>query len=367
MANVILLAACDDAADLRDRIRTLVEPEGATIDTDLISLPDPADVVVALLVLSPQSLTDPAFAAFVRAAAGQKLPLVPVVEDRDSYNFSAVRMPEVGPLNAVGLQPGDGENIVETARGYLGLAAFPRKKRVFISYRRQDGGPIAQRLYKYLRKHEYEPFLDVFQMEAGAPVRSRLAEEIVGRDFVLLIDTPVARESSWIRAEIVEALNQRIPVRALVVDQSDPYPLLPDAERLVWRSRDSRMMGKIRDFISRGIGAASAFDRSCRRHLDLAVEAKGLRLTEIGPRQVLLAAGRRRALVEYERALPSLERLHRLYRSYQAQARGPAILISGDQAIPKLTADAIDWARHRAPLEVVELHDFWSVLDTVFP
>lgn len=363
----ILLAACDDAADLRDRILALVAPEGATIHTDLTTFPDPAEVAVVIVVLSPQAFADPAIGAFVGAAAGQRLPLVPVVEDRATYDFSGATIPEIEPLNAIGWQPGDGAAVLDAVRGYLGLAAFPRKKKVFISYRRQDGGTIAQRLYKYLRQHEYEPFLDVFQIEAGAPVKSRIMQEIVDKDFVLLIDTPLARDSSWVRAEIVEALNQRIPVRALAVGQSDPYPLIPDIERLTWNDSDRRMLGFVRDFISRGIAAATTFDQSCRRVLDLAVEAKGLHKREMGPRQVLLAAGGRRALVEYERALPSLERLYRLYRSYRAQGRGPAILISGDHPIPGPTTEAIVWARGRAPLEVVELHNIWSLLDILFP
>ena len=362
----ILLAASGDATDLRDRILGVLADEDAVIDTDLTAFPDPAEVAVVLVVLSPQALADPATGAFIRAAAGQKLPLVPVVENRDTYDFGAVNIPEIEPLNAVGWQPGDGGAILDAVRGYLGLAAFPRKKKVFISYRRADGEAIAQRLYKYLRRHEYQPFLDTLQIEAGVPVQARIMEEIADKDFVLLIDSPQARNSLWVEAEIVEALRQRIPVRALAVDQSDPYPLLPAAERLVWKP-GGRMMGRVRDFISRGIGATTAFDLSCRRVLDLAVEAKGLRLSETGPRQVVMAAGGRRALIQYERALPSLERLHQLYRGYRALGRGPAILISGDRAIPDLTAAAITWARGRAPLEVVELHDFWSVLDAAFP
>jgi hypothetical protein len=363
----ILLAACDDAADLRNRVLALVEPEGATIHTDLTTIPDPAEVAVALVLLSPQSSADPAVRAFVRAAAGQRFPLVAVVEDRRAHDFNAVTLPETESLNAIGWQPGDGAEVLDAVRGYLGLMAFPRKKKVFISYRRQDGGLIAERLYKYLRRHEYEPFLDIFQIEAGAPVQSRIMDEIVGKDFVLLIDTPLARESLWVRAEIVEALNQRIPVRALAVGQGDPYPLVADIERLTWNVSDRRMMDRVRDFISRSIAVASTFDQTCRRVLDLAVEAKRLRVRETGPRQVLLTAGGRRALVEYERALPSLERLHRLYRSYRAHVRGPAILVSGDRPIPGLTTEAVTWARGRAPLKVVELHDFWSLLDALFP
>ncbi len=362
----VLLAARDDAADLRDRILALLSGEDATICSDLTAFPDPDEAAVALVVLSPQALADPAITAFVSEIVRRKLPLVPVVEDRDRYDFSAVTIPEIDPLSAVGWQPGDGGAILATVRGYLGLEAFPRKKKVFISYRRQDGEEIAQRIYKYLRRHEYEPFLDVFQIEGGVPVQPRIIEEIADKDFVLLIDTPMARCSRWVRAEIVETLNQRIPVRALSVDQDDAYPLLPYVERLTWKAGDRTMMRRLRDFISRGIAASASFDARCHRVLEGVAEAKGLCLRELDRRRFLIAGRGRRALVEYERALPSLERLHRLYQGYRKSARGPALLISGDQPIPEPTLEAVDWARGRAPLQVLALHDLKSLLDVIF-
>jgi len=42
------------------------------------------------------------------------------------------------------------------------------------------------------------------------------------------------------------------------------------------------------------------------------------------------------------------------------------LLISGDQPIPDPTGAAIVWARGRAPLEVVSLHDVPSLLDVLF-
>jgi hypothetical protein len=378
--NHILLAAAaddDDAAGLRDRILALVASEAATVWTDLTTFPDPSEATVAVVVLSSAAFADPAIVAFVRELGRRRVELVPVVEDVAAFDFSAVTLPEIEPLNAVGWQPDDGAGILDAVRGYLGLEAFPRRKKVFISYRRQDGEAIAQRLYKYLRRNEYEPFLDVFRIEAGAPVQERIMEEIADKDFVLLVDTPEARRSEWIRAEIVEALNQRIPVRCLAVGQSDPYPLLPDAERLTWpgggrimaRVREfifhGIIMARVREFISRGIGAASSFDVRCRRVLHGVAEARGLRLVEDGRRRVRFRGGLKGVLVEYEHALPSLERLHRLYKSYRVRGRGTAVLVSGDQPIPDLTAEAISWARGRAPLHVVYLHDLYSVLDQV--
>jgi hypothetical protein len=363
--NHILLIARDDATDLRDRIVALLSAEDAHLDAAPVAFPDPASATVVLVVLSPRALAEAAVVTFLGEADRRQLPIVPIVEELATYDFDSVSLPELNRRNAVAWNPGDGEGIVRATRGHLGFEAFPRKKKVFISYRRQDGEAIARRIHRYLRRHEYKPFLDVLGIEGGAPVQSRIMEEISDKDFILLIDTPLARMSGWVQAEIVEALNQRIPVRVLAVGMDDPYPLLLDVERLPWNGGDRRMMARLRDFVSRGIASTTSFDVRCHRVLAGAAEARGLRLAARG-RQVVLSGDGRRALIEYERALPSIERLHRLYQSYRTQGRGPAVLISGDQPIPHPTGAAIVWARGRAPLAVVSLHDVPSLLDVLF-
>ena len=141
--------------------------------------------------------------------------------------------------------------------------------------------------------------------------------------------------------------------------------MLVDAERLTWDPCDPSMLDRIRDFISHGIGASHSFDVRCRRVLQGVAAARGYRLGDDGRRRVLLANGSRQAVVEYENALTSLERLHRLYKSYRARGHGPAVLISGDQAIPEPTAEAISWARHRAPLHVVALNEVASLFNVL--
>jgi hypothetical protein len=105
----------------------------------------------------------------------------------------------------------------------------------------------------------------------------------------------------------------------------------------------------------------------CRNVLAGAAAAKSLRVEDRDRRRVVVTDGRRRAVVEWERALPTLERLHRLYKGYRQFAHGPAVLVSGDRVIPPPTAEAVAWARGKAPLQVVALHDVASLLDILFP
>ncbi|MCP4546711.1 MAG: toll/interleukin-1 receptor domain-containing protein [bacterium] len=357
----VLLAACADAVDLRDRIRTHLDPLGVNIHIDLATFPDPEEEIVVLVVLSPAALADKAIESFVHRAFRRRLPLVPVVEDRDTFDFRTIPKPELEQLerlNAVGWQPGDGQAILSTVRGILGLEVFPRQRKVFISYRRKDGEEIARSVRENLCAAGYVAFLDIFDIEGGAPVQERIMEEIGDKDFVLLIDTPAARQSDWVRSEIVEALSLRIPVRVLSVGQDDAYPLLPHIEHLRW----TQDLDAVRDFVARGIATSVSFDTRCSRVLQGVATARGLAVKERDRRQLLIESAGARAIFEYENVLPSLVRLHRLFRGSQA-VDAPAVLISGERPIPEPTAEAIGWARGEAKLYVAPLQDAVSMLD----
>lgn len=321
---------------------------------------------MALVVLSPAALADPAITDFATEATRCGLPLVPVVEDLAAYNFSTVTNPALSARNAVGWQP-DGQALLAAVRGYLGTEAFPDRRRVFLSYRRQDGAAVAQALYDHFWQHGYHPFQDIRDIEPGAVVQERIVQQIADKDFVLLIDTPLARSSRWVEAELVEALARRIPVRVLSVGQENRHPLLAAVEHLSWDGGDPTMLAQTRAFVARGIGMSASFDTRVQRVLAMADQAKGLELRTLGRRQLALRRGRQRLLLEYEPGSLTLERLHRAYWAYQRFRLGPCLLVSGEEPILAVTREAVRWARGRAPLEVCTLVDLYSSLDRFFP
>ncbi len=356
MNKYILLIAAGDAIGLRDRIRDLLTEQG-TIRTDPSWFPqdeEAAAPTVALVVMTPQSLADPAVIDFVHEADRRRLPLIPVVEDLAAFSFRTVSIRALYNRNAVGFAP-DGRTLLQTVRSYFGLEAFPDKQKVFISYARRDGSEVAQAIYENLWAHKYQAFLDIHQIEKGAVVQERIMGQVNEKDFVLLIDTAAARESDWVRAEIAEAHRQRIQVRVLGVGQTTVCPLVPAVERLTWDETDPERLSKVRSLIARGIGAAASFDQRCRRTLGELAELEGLQLLDRGRRRVLVHSSSKRVLFEYEDSLPSLESLHRLYRSYREEGRCSAVLLCGDHHLGTSTRAAVHWARGRAPLEVCPL------------
>lgn len=367
MKSVIVVAAAD-AESLRVRVADLVAHEdGVAVRFAPCALPEPSDLAVLLVVLSPAALADAERIAFVEQVAAAGFPVVPVVEDLATYDFSSVRVRALADRDAAGWQPGDGAEIVQAVRGHLGQEAFPARRKVFLSYRRKDGQAVAEKLYDDLWAHGYAAFLDLNSIEPGAVVQTCIVEQIADKDFVLLVNTPLARGSDWVQAEIVEALCQRIPVRVLSVGATTPFPLLADVEQLAWDPADARMLDRVRALVARGIGSSASFDTRVRRTLSAAAGTKGLRIREVDRRQIVLSDGRQRVLVEYEPAPVSLERLHRLYAGYRAAGRPPALLVAGEEPLLAVTQAALAWARGRAALDVVPLVDLYSVLDRHFP
>lgn len=369
----IIFLARDDASNLRDRVRDLLarnHPD-AEITTDL-ELPDLAAPSIVVAVLSPELHVDAEVQSFLKQAIDHQIPILPVVENLDTYDFGTTP-PTVSGRNTKGWQPkggtdaAEGADIAEAVRIQLGEAPAPRRKRVFISYARRDGSAIAEALYEHLHGHYYEVFRDTETIEGAVEVQPRIMEEIVARDFVLLIDTPAARESSWVDAEVLEALVERVPIGVLAVDQVGPHRLLPHVARLAWDPKADDRLEQARHFIGGLIGAKESFDQRFQRILDAFAGVHGLDAEKAGHRLHRLSPGgkARPLLIEAEAARPTLERLHRLHKTQRTQRRHRGLLVSGDQPIPPSTRDAIDWAVGRAPLSVAALFETYALLESL--
>ena len=103
--------------------------------------------------------------------------------------------------------------------GMLGLRLQGRESRIFISYRATDGTTIAKQLYTHLEGVGHRAFLDEakeFDGETkilpGSPVQSEIDEALEKANLVLLIDTPFAPSSPWIKHEVDTADALLLPI-----------------------------------------------------------------------------------------------------------------------------------------------------------
>lgn len=108
----------------------------------------------------------------------------------------------------------------------LGLAIRPGNHRVFVSYRSSDGGPIAQDLFHRLEEAGFLPWLDEARenLQPGDDVQQviqrQIHESLTEAGIVLLVDTPEAPKSPWIRVELDIAQGDLVPVIPVVAGKS---------------------------------------------------------------------------------------------------------------------------------------------------
>jgi hypothetical protein len=106
---------------------------------------------------------------------------------------------------------------------FLGLALRPRDQRIFISYRIVDGSEIAKDLYKRLEDAGCQPWLDEANdnLQPGSDVQDVITKNLKQASMVLVVDTPEAPRSRWIKVEIDAANSEMIPVLPVVVGERD--------------------------------------------------------------------------------------------------------------------------------------------------
>jgi hypothetical protein len=87
--------------------------------------------------------------------------------------------------------------------------------RVFISYAHADGAPTAERLFDLLSKLRFEVFLDRFRLNPGMDFIERIADELIDKAMIVVVETPHAVSSSWVRQEIAIAVSRRLGLAAV--------------------------------------------------------------------------------------------------------------------------------------------------------
>lgn len=112
----------------------------------------------------------------------------------------------------------DGRLISRTG-GMLGLRLQARESKIFISYRAVDGSKIAKQIHSYLASLGYIPWLDeAIEFDGhttilpGSPVQVQIDNILEKASLVLLLDTPSAPQSIWIKHEVDTADAMLVPI-----------------------------------------------------------------------------------------------------------------------------------------------------------
>lgn len=124
---------------------------------------------------------------------------------------------------------GDPELIADTILQSAGFGGTAR--RLFISYRRQDSRDIADQLFDRLNREGFEVFLDRFSGTPGRLFPEELAEEIVDKGVLLLLETPNVRNSPWTLAELGFAMLFGLGRLAINLNSAPESGIVHSADR----------------------------------------------------------------------------------------------------------------------------------------
>lgn len=87
-----------------------------------------------------------------------------------------------------------------------------RDRKVFISYRRIDSQPFAEKLYDMLDSKGYDVFIDLRSIPPAVDFQEELWHRMADVDIVILIDTPGFRNSRWTTEELARANSTNIQI-----------------------------------------------------------------------------------------------------------------------------------------------------------
>lgn len=112
--------------------------------------------------------------------------------------------------------------LVNRVGAMLGLRWQGRDSNLFISYRAKDGKEIAKQIYDHFVGLGHRPFLDdarefddLPHILPGSPVQKEIDNALDNASLVLLVDTPLAPDSIWIKHEVDTADSLLLPILPL--------------------------------------------------------------------------------------------------------------------------------------------------------
>ena len=91
-----------------------------------------------------------------------------------------------------------------------------KKRKIFISYKRDEASGLANQLFERLSHAGYAPFLDTASISKGADFQADLFEELSDVDLVILLYTKTALKSQWVKEEMLKAQAHGISVLQLI-------------------------------------------------------------------------------------------------------------------------------------------------------
>ncbi len=174
-----------------------------------------------LVVFGTEALSDRARDAIAmeldRSASDRRRPRLLPVSALADRPVPPPPMDTIKALPCIGPSDAELTRIARRTGALLGLWTRGPDKRVFVSYRAADGALIAEQVTGFLQAQGYTALRDEEWLEGGDRVQLEIERRLASASLVLLLDTPRANESDWIRQEIDGAIARFVPILPVVL------------------------------------------------------------------------------------------------------------------------------------------------------
>ena len=235
------------------------------------------------------------------------------------------------------------------------LGLLPAKRRVFLSYRRNEATPAALQLHDALRARQFNVFLDTHEIRFGGQFQDALWHQLSDSDVLLMLDTKGYFESHWTEEEFGRASSMRLGILRIAFPDVAPAPVTTLTEMVLLANdqigSDGRLSKEAVDDIGDALERFRA--RSVAARLDnmlgtlrLAVEKRGGNVGNPGPLkrvEVSLPRGEGDGTVELivypAVGVPTSDAVERIAKHAGADC---ALLYDG-QSVLQSWIDHLDW------------------------
>ena len=282
-------------------------------------------------------------------------------------------------------------NALEFRNGTVGLARLValvletfrllrKERRLFISYRRDDSQPFAERLYDALDARGFDVFIDLRSVPPAVDFQSELWHRMSDSDVVVLIDTPGFRAGRWTTAELAQANATNIQILHLLwpgqrEDSSSAFshfmPLRTADFRWRWPGKGknvrtatlTRICAHVEQLRARAIAARHRYlvDNLCDAARDLGM----VPLVESEHWiSIKLKNGRTLAVVPAV-GVPTADRLNVVFNAVGDPSTRDLWVIYDNRGMLAQWLSHLDWLDSHLPLRAVRMSDAPNVLRTL--
>ncbi|MES9889889.1 MAG: toll/interleukin-1 receptor domain-containing protein [Candidatus Thiodiazotropha sp.] len=169
----------------------------------------------------PDELHEPIKKEIEAARAEHRASRVLPVSTLEDHRRPPLPLENVKAIHCPSLSENNLQRITRRVGALLSLWLRGDNRKIFVSHRQADGREVAAQVTDYLQDHGYNAWRDEERLFGGDIVQDEIERHVSDSNLVLLLDTPKAKESDWIAAEVDAAIACFVPLVPILLRPAD--------------------------------------------------------------------------------------------------------------------------------------------------